>query len=125
MAGSTVHPTNIGQSGSSTGAKLQFDKVGTRYDYFVCVPVLGNYILTTRTSITVNTGSYALHLEANGATLGTVAMKAVTVSGTWGIDTAAQPVSLLAGPQIITLVVDAQGTAPTQFVGDWLELTKQ
>jgi|SRR6266850_1429855 len=120
--GSSVHPAIVPSSASSTLAKLRFAAPGSRYDYFVCVPAAGSYTFTLRTSVdsTTSGGTYSLHLEANGASLsGSVAAFSSTTS--WGTS-AGVPVTLAAGPQIVTLVVDSLGTG--QLVGDWFELTK-
>lgn len=120
MNGASVFPTITQSSGSSTAAKLYFAS-GGRYDYFSCIPAAGNYLLRIRSSISViNTGAYGLHLESNQVNVGSVKISQ-TSGGAWAMDSIS--ITLPAGPQILTLVVDAKGTADLQ--GDWFELVKQ
>jgi hypothetical protein len=122
MNGSSVFPAIAQSAGSSTAAKLYFGGVGARYDYSVCIPAAGNYTLRLRASIgALPSGSYALHLEANGINLGSVSITS-TVAGTW-VMASTTSVALQAGSQILTLVVDVKGTS--ELVGDWFELVKQ
>lgn len=119
MSGATVYPDILLSSGSSTAAKLRFGTIGSRYDYSVCVPSVGNYTFRLRSSISVTaSGSYALHVESNGVNLASVQVQSTTT----GWVTSGVPLALPAGPQILTLVVDAKGTA--EFAGDWFELVK-
>lgn len=120
MSGATVYPDVLLSSGSSTAAKLRFGPVGSRYDYSVCVPAAGNYTFRLRSSISATaSGTYALHVESNGVGLGSIQVPPTTT----GWVTGNIPIVLSAGPQILTLVVDAKGTA--EFSGDWFEIVKQ
>lgn len=119
--GSTVHPAVVPSSASSTLAKLRFAATGSRYDYFVCVPAAGAYTFTLRTSVDGTAGgTYTLHLEANGVNLSSVT--AFSSTANWGMATGAQSVTLPAGAQIVSLVVDTSGAGT--LVGDWFELTR-
>lgn len=122
LNGSNVKPVLLQSSLSSTQIKLQFGPAGSRYDYFSCVPATGTYTLSIRTAIVaLNSGKYALHLEQNGVNVsGSLVMVAQSTTNAWATDSF--QVTLAAGPQVLSLVVDNIGTS--QFVGDWFELTK-
>lgn len=122
ISGSSVFPAIMQSSGSSTATKLLFNPAGARYDYSVCIPAAGNYTFRLRSSISVLGGAYTLHLESKGVNLGAVSNTS-TSAGAWVMGSTAPVVALQVGSQILTLVVDAKGTA--EFAGDWFELVKQ
>jgi Collagen triple helix repeat (20 copies)/IPT/TIG domain len=122
--GATVHPVIIQSSGSSTAAKISpLGPVGARYDFMVFVPQGGNYRLNTRMgALSTGTGTATIHFEEPGNNLsGPITIGATTTA--WVTLNAANPFPLVAGPQIITLVVDSLSS--WQLQGDWFELTLQ
>ena len=124
LVGSSSQPQLIQSAQSSTAAKLMFGNAGSRYDYLVCVPAVGNYTLSVRTNVgTLGTGAYAVHLESSGVNIsGNLVVRLQSSNSSWATDTTG-PFALSGGLQILTLVVDAHGAST--FAGDWLELTKQ
>jgi Carbohydrate binding module (family 6) len=128
MLGANVTPNIQKGSASTYGLQVAFGgtsgPAGTFYDYTVNVPADGNYGLSAKVAVTSGSAPIGFHFEfPAGTPVGTVSYQPAGTS--YSIVSAPAPASLVAGSQVLRVVIDQPEPGNAVNLLDWIRLVKQ